>query len=87
MRGACKAKLVADPALCLVGVALHKVRDRVLGTPAVHDLLRRVVRVHDVGPRHVPEIFAPLQPFHGLADLERKNSLISFRVFRKNEQI
>ena len=64
-----EAELVAEPALCLVGVALHKVRHRVTGAAAVHHLGRAVVRVHDVGPRDVAEIFASLQLLDGLAYL------------------
>ena len=64
-----EAELVAEPALCLVGVALHQVGHRVTGAAAVHHLGRAVVRVHDVGPRDVAEIFASLQLLDGLAYL------------------
>ena len=65
-----KAELIAEAGIGLVGVPLDQVGHGVLGTPAVHDLLGRVVRVHDVGPRHVPEIFAPLQLLGRLTNLQ-----------------
>ena len=50
-------------------MALDEVGAGVAGAPAVHHLLGRVVRVHDVRPRHVAEILATLQLLHRLADL------------------
>jgi len=67
--GAGKAELVAEARLGLVGVALHQVRAGVTRTSAVDDLLGGVVRVDNVGPGHVPEVLAPLQLLHGLAEL------------------
>ena len=40
--------------------------------PAVDNLLGGVVWVHNVGPGHVPEVLAPLQLLHGLAELDKK---------------
>ena len=69
--GAGKAELVAKARVRLVGLPLHQVGDRVARAPAVHHLRRAVVRVHDVGPRDVAEVFAPLQLLHRLANLEK----------------
>ena len=69
--GAGKAELVTKARVRLVGLPLHQVGDRVARAPAVHHLRRAVVRVHDVGPRDVSEVFAPLQLLHRLANLEK----------------
>ena len=69
--GAGKAELVTKARVRLVGLPLHQVGDRVARAPAVHHLRRAVVRVHDVGPRDVSEVFAPLQFLHRLANLEK----------------
>ena len=37
----------------------------------MHHLGRAVVGVHDVGPRDVSEVLAPLQFLHRLANLEK----------------
>ena len=70
MRGAGETILVAQAGLSVVGVSLDKVGHRVLWTPAVHDLLRAVVRVHNVGPGHVAKVLATLQLLDRFADLE-----------------
>lgn len=49
---------------------LDKVGHRVFWALAVHDLLRGVVRIGDVRPRHVFEVLATLQFTCGLANLE-----------------
>jgi hypothetical protein len=67
-----EAELVAEAAVCLVGVALHQVGHRVLRAPAVHHLLRRVVRVDDVRPGHVAEKLALFQLLDRFAELRRK---------------
>ena len=56
----------------LVGVALDEVRHAVLWASAVHHLLRRVVRVRDVGPRDVAEVLAALQLPYRFARLKLK---------------
>lgn len=64
-----EAELISDSVVSLIGVALDEVCHGVLWTPAMHDLLGRVVGVHDVGPRDVAEILATLQFLDGFADL------------------
>ena len=70
MRRAGKAVLETGSGSGFVGVPLDQVGHGVLRTPAVHDLLGRVVRVGDVCPRHVLEVLALLQLPDGLASLE-----------------
>ena len=72
MRRAGKAELVANPIVSVVGVSLDQVGHAVLGTPAVEDLLARVVGVDDVGPSDVTEISTLLQLFSGFTDLTIK---------------
>jgi hypothetical protein len=73
--GAGEAELVAEAAVCLVSVPLHQVGHRVLRAPAVHHLLRRVVRVDDVRPGHVAEKLALFQLLDRFAELHRKNGV------------
>ena len=77
MRRARERVLESRACLCLVGVPLDEVGDRVLGAAAVHHLLRRVVRVHDVRPRHVLEVLAALQTLDRLACLQKRNVVIN----------
>ena len=72
LRRAGKAELVANPIVSVVGVSLDQVGHAVLGTPAVEDLLARVVGVDDVGPSDVTEISTLLQLFSGFTDLTIK---------------
>ena len=65
-----EAVLETGPGTGFVGVPLDEVSHGVLWTPAVHDLLRRVVRVGDVGPRHVLEVLALLQLANRLTGLQ-----------------
>ena len=65
-----KAVLESGSGTGFVCVPLDEVGHRVLGALAVHDLLRGVVRVGDVRPRHVLEVLATLQFTCGLANLE-----------------
>ena len=61
--------LVADALIRLVGLSFDDVGHRVFGTQAVHDLLRRVVRVIDERPRDVAEEATLWQLFHRLTRL------------------
>ena len=73
LRRAREAVLEAGAALGrLVGVSLDQVRHAVLWASAVHHLLRRVVRVRDVGPRDVAEVLAALQLPHRFTSLKSK---------------
>jgi hypothetical protein len=69
-----EAELVAEAAVRLVSVPLHQVGHRVLRAPALHHLLRRVVRVDDVRPGHVAEKLALFQLLDRFAELHRKNN-------------
>jgi hypothetical protein len=55
-----EAVLKSGPSSGFVSVPLDQVGDRILRTFAVKDLLSRVVRVRDVGPRDVLKVFAAL---------------------------
>ena len=55
LRRAGERVLEADALVRLVGLSFDDVGHRVLGTLAVHDLLRRVVRIVDERPRDVAE--------------------------------
>jgi len=70
LRGAGERVLIADALLRLVRLSLDDVGHRVLGTGAVDDLLRRVVRVVDERPRDVAEVAALRQLLHRLARLK-----------------
>ena len=61
--------LVADALIRLVGLSFDDVGHRVFGTQAVHDLLRRVVRIIDERPRDVAEEATLWQLFHRLTRL------------------
>ena len=67
-----ETELIANAVVCVVGVSLDQVGHAVLGTPAVEDLLARVVGVDDVGPSDVTEISTLLQLFSGFTDLTIK---------------
>ena len=64
-----KAELVSHPLVGVISMSLDQVGHTVLGTSAVHDLLTRVVRVHDVGPCYITEVFAFLQLLDRLTNL------------------
>ena len=53
-------------------MAFDKIRYRVAGAAAVHDLLSRVVRVDDVSPGNVPKIFAFFQLLSWFTNLKKK---------------
>ena len=72
MRRTGEAELITDPSVSVVRVPLDQVGHAVLGTPAVEDLLARVVGVDDVGPSDVTEISTLLQLFSGFTDLTIK---------------
>lgn len=56
LRRASERILVSDSLLRLVRLSFDNVRHTVLGTSAVHDLLRQIVRIVDEGPRDVSKI-------------------------------
>ena len=68
--GASKAELVPHPLVSVISMSLDQVGHAVLGASAVHDLLARVVWVHDVGPCNITEVFAFLQLFNRLTNLQ-----------------
>ena len=70
LRGAGEGVLIAYALLGLVGLSFDDVGHRVLGTSAVNDLLRRVVRIVDERPRDVAEVAALGQLLHRLARLQ-----------------
>ncbi len=74
LRRAREVVLESRSCLCEVAVPLDEVGDGVLGAPAVHDLLRGVVRVVQQRPRHVAEVLAAAQAAHRLARLEDINA-------------
>ena len=69
LRRAGERVLVADALIRLVGLSFDDVGHRVFGTQAVHDLLRRVVRIIDERPRDVAEEATLWQLFHRLTRL------------------
>ena len=70
--------MIAGARNSLVGVPFNQISHRIFRAPTMHDLLSSVVRIRDVSPRHISEIFALFQSFHRFTDL--KGFIWLFRV-------
>ena len=72
LRWTSKTILIASSSDSLIGVAFNQISHRIFRAPTVHDLLCRIIRVGDVRPCYISEIFALFEGFHRFTDLKSK---------------
>ena len=82
-----KAILISRAGHSLIGMSSYQISHWIFWASTMHDLLRAIIRIRNVRPSHVAEIFALFQTFHRFANLLIKQTISIILKSFSNEKV